>query len=66
MNVILDSIISFVLFVFGLTLISFIGIGLISVLSPNVTQYIKKPYCESAKLGDEVIKKCWKLVEIKE
>lgn len=31
----------------------------------DIKQYFDKPYCEETKLGNETIKKCWKVVEDK-
>lgn len=34
--------------------------------SNDITNYFNKPYCEEVKLGASKVKKCWKVVEVKE
>lgn len=53
-------------------IVLFIILGIVSVVDHNIGQktniknYFDKPYCEEVKLGASKVKKCWKVVEVKE
>lgn len=62
----LESIFNAFVFLLGILFI-FVGGAAVGEKTTvfNIKNYFDKPYCEQVVIGNQTIKKCWKVVEIK-